>query len=86
MRFFPKNKFLVVEPSASKKPEQNSGFILPDDFNKEPFTLAKIVETQSQEYCTGQMVLFPTNMMEEVNISGHKLFFVPENAVYGVME
>lgn len=85
MRLLPKNKFLVVSPIKNKKPEQNSGFILPDEHNQEPFTQAVVLEADSLEYRPDNVILFPTHMMEEVNINGTKLFFVPENAVYGVI-
>lgn len=86
MRFLPKNKFLVVSPIVNKKPEQNSGFILPGDSYQEPFTLAIILEVSSDsEYSLEQTIVFPSHMMEELAINGHKVYFVPENAVYGVI-
>ena len=88
MDFRPKNKYLLVDPAEEKKPEQNSGFILPDDYKKvETHKAVRLLQASSESPYTGavgSMLLVPANMIEQVKVQNNTMYFVPETAVYGV--
>jgi len=91
MEFYPKNKYLLVEPADTKKPEEKtSGFILPEDYKKvETHKLMKIVRAcAGSEYSVtglkGHHVLVPSQMVEQITVANKVLHLVPENAIVGL--
>jgi hypothetical protein len=88
MHFRPKNKYLLVEGTEEKKPEQPSGFILPDDYKKtETHKVMKLLAASAGSPfidSVNNYILVPANMVEEVTAFGKKYLLVPEAAVYGI--
>lgn len=88
MDFYPKNKYLLVEPVEDVKPENKpSGFILPEDYKKaETYKVLKLIRAagDSPYRDMGQCLLVaPSQMVETLNVLGRTLYVVPEVAVYG---
>lgn len=89
MEFRPRNKYLLVELVEEKKPEdKTSGFILPSDFKPvETHKVVKLVSASRDSSfapSTGNLMLVPVNMLEEIKAMGQTLYLIPESAVYGV--
>ena len=89
MEFRPKNKYLLVEQVEDKKPEEKtSGFILPDDYKKiETHKVVRLVSaSRDSAYSSsvGNLVLVPSNLVEEIRVMGSTYYVVPETAIYGV--
>lgn len=91
MEFYPKNKFLLVEPVEEKKAEEkSSAFLLPEDYKKtETHKLMRIVRAcPGSEYSPvslkGKLILVPTHTVEVVKVREQTIFLVPENVVCGL--
>jgi hypothetical protein len=89
MEFYPKNKYLLVEPVEDAKPEnKTSGFILPEDYKKqETHKVVRILRaspgSQYVDLCNSLAVV-PVNMIETITVLDRTLTVIPETAVYGV--
>ena len=88
MDFYPKNKYLLVEPVEDVKPEsKTSGFILPEDYKKvENYKVVKFIRASgdSPYRDMGQCLLVVSaQMVETLNVLGKTLYVVPESGVYG---
>lgn len=88
MEFYPKNKYLLVEPIEDAKPEnKTSGFILPEDYKKvENYKAVKLIRAagDSPYRDMGQCLLVVSaQMIETLNVLGKTLYVVPEIGVYG---
>lgn len=88
MDFYPKNKYLLVEPVEETKPEnKTSGFILPEDYKKvENYKAVKLIRASgdSSYRDLGQCLLVVSaNMVEQINVLGKTVYVVPEVGVYG---
>jgi hypothetical protein len=88
MEFYPKNKYLLVEPVEDAKPEnKTSGFILPEDYKKiENHKAVKLLRAAGDSpyrdlgVC---LLVVSSNMIEEIKAAGKTIYVVPESAVYG---
>jgi len=90
MDFYPKNKYLLVEPIEEGKPEnKTSGFVLPEDYKKvENYKVVKFLKAsgESPYRDIGQcLMVVSAQMVETINVLGKTLYVVPEAAVYGVL-
>jgi len=88
MQFYPKNKYLLVEPIEETKPEnKTSGFILPEDYKKvENYKAVKLTRAAGDSPYSnlGQCVLVVSaNMIETINVRWKTIYVVPEVGVYG---
>lgn len=91
MEFYPKNKFLLVEPVEEKKAEEkSSAFLLPEDYKKtETHKLMRIVRAcPGSEYSPtslkGKLILVPTHTVEAIKVREQTIYLVPENVVCGL--
>jgi hypothetical protein len=91
MEFYPKNKYLLVEPVEEKKAEEkSSAFLLPENYKKtETHKLMRLLKAGGgSEYSTlglrNKLILVPSQMVEEVKVMDKVMYLVPENAVCGV--
>ncbi len=91
MQFYPKNKFILVEPYTENVTEQkNSNFLLPEDYKKvETYKLMKIVKASGgSEYSLSslkdKLILVPSQMVEEIKVMGTTMYLVPEHCICGI--
>lgn len=87
--FKPTNRNLLLELKTSEQEEQ-TGVLLPEGFQpKAEFEVAKVVAV-AQDCNTaweqGSYVVFPSNMLQQVEVSGNKVSLVSENYVLGYVE
>lgn len=90
MDFYPKNKYLLVEPIEDVKPEnKTSGFILPEDYKKvENYKVVKFLKASGESSYRdigACLMVVSAQMVETINVLGKTLHVVPEAAVYGVL-
>ena len=90
MEFYPKNKYLLVEPVEDPKPEnKTSGFILPEDYKKvENYKIVKFLRASgdsSYRDIGACLMIVSAQLVEHINIIGKSIYVVPEAAVYGVL-
>jgi co-chaperonin GroES (HSP10) len=87
--FTPTNRNLLLELKASEQEEQ-TGVLLPEGFQpKAEFEVAKVVAVASDCNATwrqGSYIVFPSNMLQQVDINGRKVSLVSENYVLGYVE
>lgn len=87
--FVPTNRNLLLELKTSEQEEQ-TGVLLPEGFQpKSEFEVAKIVAAASDCNSTwkqGSFIVFPSNMLQQVEVSGNKVSLVSENYVLGYVE
>ena len=87
--FTPTNRNLLLELSVSEQEEQSS-VLLPEGFQpKAEFEVAKIVAVASDCNTTwkqGSFIVFPSNMLQQVDVAGKKVSIVSENYVLGYVE
>ena len=94
----PSNRHLAIVPHFKKK-EEESGFIMPDDYKRDipKFIRATVLDTAPD--CKGQFLklqrgLFPdsrdilvdSSMIEEVEINNKKYHLILENYVVGILK
>ena len=87
--FTPTNRNLLLELKTSEQEEQ-TGVLLPEGFQpKAEFEVAKVVAVASDCNSTwkqGSFIVFPSNMLQQVDINGNKVNLVSENYVLGYVE
>ncbi len=91
MEFYPKNKYLLVEPVEEQKAEEkSSAFLLPEDYKKvESHKLMRLIKASGgSEYSTNglknKLILVPSQMVEEIKVMGKLMYLVPEHSVCGI--
>ena len=88
MKFSPKNRYLLVQ--TQKQEDADTGVLLPEGFQpKAEFEVAKVVAVASDCNSTwkqGSFIVFPSNMLQQVDINGSKVNLVSENYVLGYVE
>ena len=87
--FTPTNRNLLLELKASEQEEQ-TGVLLPDGFQpKAEFEVAKVIAVASDcnsKWKQGSFVVFPSNMLQQFEVTGKKVNLVSENYVLGYVE
>jgi co-chaperonin GroES (HSP10) len=87
--FTPTNRNLLLELSVSEQEEQKD-VLLPEGFQpKAEFEVAKVVAVAQDCNTTwrqGSLIVFPSNMLQQVDINGRKVSLVSENYVLGYVE
>ena len=87
--FTPTNRNLLLELKTSEQEEQTD-VLLPEGFQpKAEFEIAKVVAVASDcnsIWKQGSFIVFPSNMLQQVNINGSKVNLVSENYVLGYVE
>jgi hypothetical protein len=87
--FMPTNRNLLLELSVSEQEEQKD-VLLPEGFQpKAEFEVAKIITAASDcntRWRQGSLIVFPSNMLQQVEVSGNKVSLVSENYVLGYVE
>ena len=87
--FTPTNRNLLLELKASEQEEQ-TGVLLPDGFQpKAEFEVAKVVAVAQDCNTTwkqGSYIVFPSNMLQQVEVNGRRVSLVSENYVLGYVE
>lgn len=83
----PLNRYLVVEPILEQK--KDSGVLIPDDYKTEQSTyvLVTLLKAHPQsKLISGNKLVIPAHMMEEVGFFGEKYYIVLENHVVGLLD
>jgi co-chaperonin GroES (HSP10) len=89
MKFYARNKYLVIQVIEDKK-ETNSGVYLPDDYvaeKQKQYKTAKILDAHRDGqfyFDVGCNIIFSDLLMEEFTINDQKITVIPEHVVYGV--
>lgn len=87
--FTPTNRNLLLELKTSEQEEQKD-VLLPEGFQpKAEFEVAKIVMAASDcntRWKQGNFIVFPSNMLQQVEVAGNKVSLVSENYVLGYVE
>lgn len=85
----PSNRNILVE-IVNNEQEQESDILVPNGSIKRPEysvgeTLAYSVDCKDWG-CVGQLIIFPSNMIQEIEVNGQKATFIAENYVLGYVE
>lgn len=84
--FTPTNRNLLLELPVSEQEDQK-GVLLPESFQpKAEFEVAKVVGAASDcntKWKQGNFIVFPSNMLVEVEVNGRTLAIIQENYVLG---
>ena len=87
--FVPTNRNLLLELQVEEKSEQTD-VLLPEGFQpRAEFEVAKIVTAASDcntVWKQGSFIVFPSNMLQQVDVNGNKVSLVSENYVLGYVE
>lgn len=87
--FTPTNRNLLLELKTSEQEEQ-TGVLLPEGFQpKAEFEVAKVIAVASDcnsKWKQGSFVVFPSNMLQQFEVTGKKVNLVSENYVLGYVE
>ena len=78
MQLTPKNRHIQVE-EVSNTPEDQKGFVLPDDY-KPPAKVAQ-AEDCTQSYLAGDMIAVERHMVKNLDVGGSKYLLILENYV-----
>lgn len=89
--FTPTNGNLLVEVQSTKVEDQQSELLLPEGYTKRSeYEVGKIVSIAKDcvqfkgfQGDVGKMVVFPSNMLIELNLNENQIFLVKENYVIG---
>ena len=85
----PKNKWIQVEFSFDKKNEspEKSLVALPDDYKaaEQPYKAVSVVNDPENEYKCGDILVLPTHIVREIELSDYKFHRVERNHVMAVV-
>ena len=96
MKFYPRNRYLLVQTAAKEQAEQ-SGVLLPEGYSlsKEKFVVATVLESapdckrdpvyNKEQYPRGKKVVVDNSMVETIDLNGEEFEIVLENYVVGLM-
>ena len=96
MRFYPRNRYLLIETAAKEQTEQ-VGVLLPKGYSlpKDKFAVATVIETapdckrdpiyNKEQYPSGKKVVVDNSMIETVSIGEKDFEIVLENYVVGLV-
>ena len=91
MEFIPRNRYLLVEEVEKEEIEEQSTILLPEDY-KSVENIYKVVEIMAYSPdCTieryrSHRAVVNKNMIEDIEIGGHKYKLILENYVFGFVE
>lgn len=85
----PSNRNILVE-IVSNEQEQQSDILVPNGSIKRPEysvgkTLARSIDCKDWVR-VGQLIIFPSNMIQEIEVNGQRAAFIAENYVLGYVE
>lgn len=89
MMIMPSNRNILIEIVNNE--EQQSDILVPNGSIKRPEysigkTLAYSVDCETGFQTIGRLVIFPSNMIQEIEVNGQKATFIAENYVLGYVE
>ena len=89
MMIKPSNRNILVE-IVNDEQEQQSDILVPNGSIKRPEysvgkTLAYSIDCKDSGR-VGQLIIFPSNMIQEIEVNGQKAVFIAENYVLGYVE
>jgi co-chaperonin GroES (HSP10) len=79
--FTPTNRNLLLELKASEQEEQ-TGVLLPEGFQK----VVAVAQDCNTTWKQGSYIVFPSNMLQQVEVNGRRVSLVSENYVLGYVE
>lgn len=97
MKFYPKNRYLLVQTQAQEDTD-NTGVLLPEGYNlpKDKYVMATVLDSAEDckreavyggtLYKEGSKVVVDSSMVEAVSISGETYEIVLENYIVGLLE
>lgn len=84
MKIYPRNKRLLIEVMNQSEEKQTQMFQIPTGAKKkEEFLMARVISVSPDcdTVKPGVHIIFPANVLEEVEVSGDKICFVSERQV-----
>ena len=90
MKFYPRNRHILVEVVKEKEPELETRVLLPEDYGtKNPPYVCAVVKEISPSCTTnvgkGDKVIIESSMLQELNVDDNLYTIVLENYIYGVI-
>jgi len=86
----PRNRYLLVEEKHAivSIQEKDRGFVLPTNYKEkvEPYKVMRVIEDSNGKYEAESLILVPTNVLEEVELSDQKFYLVLDNYVMAVIK
>ena len=88
MRFYPHNKFLLVEKVVDAPEEEPSNVVLlPEDYEiRKDHEIVRLLDTPTDTQINaeiGSLLVVEPHMIREATVMGAKYYLVTENAVIG---
>ena len=83
----PKVPWIQVELSFDKKEESPYAIELPDDYRpaEKPYKAVSVVRDPEGEYKHGDVVVLPTHIIREIELSNNKFHLVERNHIMAVV-
>lgn len=87
MTLEPKGPWIQVELSFDKEEENPYSIALPEDYRptEKPYKAVSVVSDPCGEYAYGDVVVLPTHIIREIELSGNKLHLVERNHIMAVV-
>jgi len=87
----PSNRNILIEIVNNNEEQQQSDILVPNGAIRQSEysvgkTLAYSVDCETGFQTIGRLVIFPTNMAQEIEVNGQKATFIAENYVLGYVE
>ena len=86
----PRNRYLLVGEKhvIVSIQEKDRGFVLPTNYKEkvEPYKVMRVIEDSNGKYEAESLILVPTNVLEEVELSDQKFYLVLDNYVMAVIK
>ena len=88
MKFYPHNRFLLVDKIEEPKEEESSGVVLlPEDYQaRKDHEVVRLLEAPADSQINaeiGSLLVVEPHMVREATVMGAKYYLVTENAVIG---
>tara|TARA_R100000697_G_C5356950_1_gene173449 strand:+ start:127 stop:399 length:273 start_codon:yes stop_codon:yes gene_type:complete len=82
-----KNPWIQVELSFDKEEENPYSIALPDDYRpaEKPYKAVSVVRDPEGEYKHGDVVVLPTHIIREIELSTNKFHLVERNHIMAVV-
>ena len=83
----PKTPWVQVEMSFDKSEESPYMIELPEDYRpaEKPYKAVSVINDPNGEYAYGDVVVLPTHIVREIELSGNKFHLVERNHIMAVV-
>ena len=91
MKFYPKNRHLLVEPKKLEEEKEEIGFVLPDDYKKAPepyqlVTILGVAPDADTTYKEGDTALIEGSMLKNAKVGIVSVYLIQENYILGTIK